>query len=132
MAQFGNTGLLLAVAVGGAFGAVARYGVMSAVGHWFGPGFPWGTIVVNVLGSFLLGCLIETMALVWSPSQAIRAMLVVGVLGGFTTFSTLSLDIQVLITRGNFFQVGGYIAGSIILAVFALLAGMAVFRQVWT
>jgi CrcB protein len=132
MVQLGNAGLLLAVAAGGAFGAVARYGMMSAVGHWFGPGFPWGTIVVNVVGSFLLGCLIETMALVWSPSQAMRAMLVVGVLGSFTTFSTLSLDIQTLLTRGNFLQAGGYVAGSIIIGVAALVAGMALFRHIWT
>lgn len=136
MVQIGNMGLVLAVAAGGAFGAVARYGVMSSVGywfgHWFGHGFPWGTVVVNMVGSFLFGCLLETMALVWSPSETIRAMLVIGVLGSFTTFSTLSLDIQVLLTRGNFLHAGGYIVGSVMAGVVALMAGMALFRYVWS
>ena len=131
MLNFTNPGILLAIAAGGAIGAVARYLVMSAVGHWIGHGYPWGTIIVNVVGSFILGALIETMALVWSPSEAVRAMLVIGVLGSFTTFSTFSLDVQSLIVRGDFLQAGGYITGSVIAGVAAFLAGMALFRYVW-
>ena len=85
--------ILLAVAAGGALGAVGRYLVITQVGHWFGTGFPLGTIVVNVLGSFAMGLLIESAALFWSPSQELRALLAVGVLGAFTTFSTFSMDV---------------------------------------
>ncbi|MDH5749978.1 MAG: CrcB family protein [Rhodospirillales bacterium] len=78
--------LLLSIAAGGAFGAVGRFLVMSGIGHWFPSVFPWATLSVNVIGSFVLGAVIEIMALVWSPSPEIRSMLVVGVLGAFTTF----------------------------------------------
>ncbi|MBT3556484.1 MAG: fluoride efflux transporter CrcB [Rhodospirillales bacterium] len=124
--------LIVWVAAGGAMGAVARYLSMSAVGHWFGHGFPWGTIVVNVVGSFVLGALVETFALVWSPSDAVRTMLVVGVLGSFTTFSTFSLDIQTLIARGSFMAAGGYVAGSVVAGIMAFMAGMAIFRLIWS
>ena len=130
--------MIFAIAAGGAIGAVARYMVMSTTWHWIGlgyhgfPGFPWGTIIVNVIGSFVLGALIETMALVWSPSEAIRAMLVIGVLGSFTTFSTFSLDVQHMIARGEFLYAGGYITGSVVASIAALLIGMALFRMIWT
>lgn len=112
-----STKLIIAIAAGGAFGAVARYLSMVAVGHWFGHGFPWGTVVVNVVGSFAMGAVIETFALVWSPSETMRAMLVIGILGSFTTFSAFSLDIQALIMRGNYFLAGGYITGSVLTGV---------------
>jgi fluoride exporter len=124
--------LAMWVAAGGAFGAVARYLSMSAVGHWFGHGFPWGTILVNVVGSFVLGALVETFALAWSPSESVRAMLVVGVLGSFTTFSAFSLDVQTLITRGSYLTAGGYVAGSVLAGVMAFVAGLAIFRLVWS
>lgn len=127
-----NAKLLLFVAMGGAFGAVARFVTMNAVGHWFGHGFPYGTIVVNVLGSFILGALVETLALVWSPSYAVRAMLVVGVLGAFTTFSTFSLDVHTLAIRGSYLALGGYVAASVLLSVAAFTAGLIVFRHVWS
>ncbi len=132
MQNYSNMTMILAIAAGGAIGAVARYFVMSTAGHLIGHGFPWGTVIVNVAGSFALGALIETMALVWSPSEAIRALLIVGVLGSFTTFSTFSLDIQSLITRGDFVQAGSYVIGSVIAGVVALLAGMALFRLIWS
>ena len=93
--------LMLAVAAGGALGAVGRYLVMSQVGHWLGSGFPFATLVVNVAGSFLLGLLIEASALAWSPAPELRALLVVGVLGAFTTFSTFSLDVALHVERGE-------------------------------
>ncbi|MDH3239510.1 MAG: fluoride efflux transporter CrcB, partial [Alphaproteobacteria bacterium] len=93
--------VLFAVAVGGAAGAVARYLVMSAIGAVLGSGFPYATLTVNVVGSFILGLILETSALVWSPGEALRAFLVVGVLGAFTTFSTFSLDVAVLYERGE-------------------------------
>jgi fluoride exporter len=120
---------LLAVSLGGALGAAGRYLVMVWVGHWLGHGFPFGTLAVNIVGSFLLGALIETSALVWSPSPEIRAFIVVGVLGAFTTFSTFSLDAYTLWVRGDVVQAAIYVAASIVLCIFALLAGLVTFRM---
>jgi len=127
-----NAKIFLFVALGGAAGAVMRYFTISMVGYWFGHGFPYGTILVNVVGSFILGALVETMALVWSPSEAVRALMVVGVLGAFTTFSTFSLDVHTLAIRGNYLALGGYVAGSIVLGVVAFSAGLMLFRHVWS
>ncbi|WP_246200964.1 CrcB family protein [Azospirillum brasilense] len=72
---------LAAVAVGGAVGSMARYLLMTAVGHWLGTQFPYGTLIVNAVGCFTMGALAELAALVWSPSPELRALLMVGVLG---------------------------------------------------
>jgi CrcB protein len=123
--------MILAVAAGGAFGAVARYLVVTGVGRLLGPhDFPWGTLTVNVVGSVLMGVLIELMALVWSPSQELRAFLVIGILGAFTTFSTFSLDVAVLVERGHNLFVAAYVAGSVALCVGGLFAAMHVMRAV--
>lgn len=123
--------MILAVAAGGAFGAVARYLVATGIGRLLGPhDFPWGTLTVNVVGSVLMGVLIELLALVWSPSQELRALLVVGVLGAFTTFSTFSLDVAVLMQRGQTLFVAAYVAGSVLLCVGGLFAAMHVMRTV--
>jgi len=122
--------MILAVAAGGALGAVGRYLVMSGVGRMLGPhDFPWGTLTVNIVGSVLMGVLIEVLALVWSPSQELRAFLVVGVLGAFTTFSTFSLDVVVLVERGQNLFVAAYVAGSVLLCVGGLFAGLHVMRM---
>ena len=120
--------LIVAVAAGGAVGAVARYMTMSAVGVMLGVGFPWSTLAVNVIGSFILGLLVETMALFWSPGEALRAFMVVGVLGAFTTFSTFSLDVAVLYERGEFAAIAAYLIASFVLSVGALFAGLALVR----
>ncbi|MEQ8965658.1 MAG: fluoride efflux transporter CrcB [Azospirillaceae bacterium] len=122
--------MILAIALGGAVGAVGRYLAMSAVGHWMGHGFPWGTLAVNVAGSAAMGVLIEASALVWSPSPAVRALIVVGVLGAFTTFSTFSLDAVFLLERGRFAAAAAYVAGSVVLCVAALYAAMQATRAV--
>lgn len=127
-----NAKMFLFIALGGAGGAIARYFAMSMVGYWFGHGFPYGTIVVNVAGSFVLGALVETMALVWSPSEAVRAMMAVGVLGSFTTFSTFSLDVHTLVVRSNYLALCGYVVGSVVLSVAAFVAGLMLFRHVWS
>ncbi len=123
--------MVLAVAAGGAFGAVARYLVVTGIGRAFGPhDFPWSTLTVNIAGSVLMGVLIELMALVWSPSQEMRAFLVIGVLGAFTTFSTFSLDVVALAERGQALYLAVYVAGSVILCVGGLYAAMHVMRTV--
>jgi len=97
---------------------------------WFGRDFPWGTLAVNILGSFILGTLIEAMALVWSPGQEVRALLTVGMLGAFTTFSTFSLETILLIERGHTAAAMGYIASSLLLSVGALFLGLRLARLV--
>jgi CrcB protein len=122
--------LIAWIAAGGAVGAVARYAVISVSGHLWGAAFPWGTLTVNVAGSFLLGALVEVMALVWSPGEGLRAFLVVGLLGAFTTFSTFSLDVVTLYQRGEMAAAAGYILASLVLSVAALFAGLACARVV--
>ena len=124
--------MVLAVAGGGALGALARYWIMGGVGHAFGTGFPWGTLVVNVLGSAVLGVLAGLMAFVWSPSPELRAFLVVGLLGALTTFSTFSLDVVVMIERGEWEPAGLYSVASVVLSVAALMGGLAAVRGLTT
>lgn len=124
--------LLLAVAAGGAVGAVARYVTMSAVGVMIGGAFPWATLAVNVIGSFLLGLLVESTALFWSPGEALRAFMVVGVLGAFTTFSTFSLDVAILYERGELIAIAVYMIASFVLSVGALFAGLALIRAAFS
>jgi fluoride exporter len=123
--------ILLSVAAGGALGALGRFLVMSQVGHWLGGQFPYATLAVNLIGSFLLGAIVEVSALVWSPSPELRAFLVVGLLGAFTTFSTFSMDLIVLIERGNILSAALYATLSVVLCMAAFFVGMALFRHVF-
>ena len=125
-----NANLMFAVAVGGALGSVARYLSMIAAGAWLGAAFPWGTLIVNALGSALMGLIIEGSALRWNIGPDWRAFLTVGVLGGFTTFSTFSLDVAVLIERNELLNAALYIAASVLASVGALFAAMLLVRQV--
>jgi fluoride exporter len=119
----------MAVAVGGALGSVARYATIIGVGRVLGVGFPYGVLVANVVGGFVMGVLVELMALVWSPSDATRVFLTVGVLGGYTTFSSFSLDVWLLLEKGLYGPAILYIAASVILSVAALVAGLTLTRM---
>jgi len=123
--------MIVAVAAGGAIGAVGRYLVMSGVGRWIGHGFPWGTLVVNVMGSLAMGILVEVMAMTWSPSPEVRALLIVGVLGAFTTFSTFSLDVVLLLERGAVLPAALYVAASVVVCIVGLYVGMHGMRAVF-
>jgi len=127
-----NLSMIFYVAAGGAVGAVGRFGVDRLAGAFLGHGFPFGTLIVNIAGSFLLGAMIEASALVWSPSPEIRAMIVIGLLGAFTTFSTFSLDVVTLMTRGEMAHALVYVGVSIFASIGALWAGMALLRSVLT
>ncbi|WP_028795218.1 fluoride efflux transporter CrcB [Thalassobaculum salexigens] len=122
--------MLLAVALGGALGAVLRYKTVGWIAHLIGHGFPWGTLAVNVVGSFAMGALIELGALKLNLSGEMRAFLAVGLLGAFTTFSTFSLDVATLWERGAVMATGAYIAASVALSILALFAGLAFVRTV--
>jgi len=124
--------LILSIAAGGAIGALGRHYAMTLVGHILGTAFPYGTVVVNVVGSFILGVLIETMALVWSPPPELRALIVLGGLGAFTTFSTFSMDTILLFERGQLMQAGAYVVVSVTLSVLAFAAGMFLLRHILT
>jgi CrcB protein len=122
--------LILAIATGGAIVAVARHIIAHQVALLFGHGFPWGTLVVNVLGSLLLGGLIETLAIAWSPSAAVRGFLAVGILGAFTTFSAFSMDVLLLYERGQWVAAALYITASVMLSLAALVVGLRLARLV--
>lgn len=119
-----------AVAAGGALGAMARYGVNLASVHLLGTNFPYGTLIVNVVGSFIMGLLIEAMAVSWAVSTEMRLFLVVGILGAFTTFSTFSLDFAVLYRRGEWGLGLAYVLISVSLSIAAVFAGLALARAV--
>jgi CrcB protein len=120
---------VVAIAVGGSAGALMRYGVSLGVHSWLGRGFPWGTLTVNVAGSFLMGLLavmlLERMAL--GPEW--RAAVLVGFLGSFTTFSAFSLETLALVEQGETARAAINIIVSVMLCLFAawvgLLAGRA-------
>ena len=117
---------LAQVALGGALGASARYLTGVATRHLFGLGFPWGTLTVNILGSLLMGLLV--VALAKKGGNHFAPFLLVGVLGGFTTFSSFSLDAVALWERGETGAAAAYVLGSVMLSILALFAGMALMR----
>ncbi|MGE4313479.1 MAG: fluoride efflux transporter CrcB [Pseudobdellovibrionaceae bacterium] len=123
--------LLLAIASGGALGALSRHGLSSLIARLSeGSAFPLGILICNVLGSFLMGVLIATLALKGQASEQMRAFLSVGFLGAFTTFSTFSLETVTLIERGAYTQAGLYIVASVAFSVLFLFAGMALTKGV--
>lgn len=123
---------LLFVALGGALGASCRYVVGVAAVHYGNGQFPWGTFSVNIVGSFLLGVLAALLTFSWSPSPEMRAFLVVGVLGGFTTFSAFSFDVVLLIERGRLSLAAIYLLGTVAVSVAGLFAGLRLTRMVLT
>lgn len=124
--------LLLLATLGGAIGTAARHLVNVGFGRWLGSGFPWSTLFVNVAGGFLMGALIEALALRYNGSLELRTLLATGVLGGFTTFSAFSLDFVVLLQRQELFLVALYVAGSVVLSILALYAGLLLVRLALT
>lgn len=120
----------IAVAIGGAIGALARYGVSHAAFKIMGAGFPYGTLCVNVLGSVIMGLLIGVFAHFWQPSPHLKLMIVTGFLGAFTTFSTFSLDVISLYERGEFLSAAAYVAASLVLSVGGLLGALILVRGV--
>tara|TARA_R110002072_G_scaffold222655_2_gene379755 strand:+ start:1076 stop:1456 length:381 start_codon:yes stop_codon:yes gene_type:complete len=123
---------LLYVALGGALGASCRYAVGMAAAHFGSGQFPWGTFSVNIAGSFLLGVLAAFLTFSWSPSPEMRAFVVVGLLGGFTTFSAFSFDVILLIERDRLVLAAVYLVGTVAISVGGLFAGLRLTRMVLT
>lgn len=119
---------ILAVAAGGSLGSMARYLVTIGFGRLLGSKFPWGTLFINVSGSFLIGLFVGLFAIRWDLPQAARIFLTVGIFGGYTTFSTFSVDAFYLIERGETLAATSYMIGSVILSVGALVAAIHIVR----
>jgi len=120
--------LYLIVFLGAGIGGALRHGVNVAAGRMFGLQFPYGTMFVNIVGSFAMGLLAGYFAFRPGIAQHWRLFLTTGVLGGFTTFSAFSLDTAVLIERHSYGVAAGYVVGSVISSLAALFAGLALFR----
>ncbi len=121
--------LYLIVFLGAGIGGAMRHGVNVAATRMFGFGFPYGTFIVNVAGSFAMGLFAGYFAYRAGIPQHVRLFLTTGILGGFTTFSTFSLDAALLIERHQFGAAAGYMVGSLAAGVAALFFGLAVFRS---
>ncbi|WP_026381025.1 fluoride efflux transporter CrcB [Afifella pfennigii] len=123
---------LLLVAAGGAVGAAGRHLVSGSALKLLGPGFPHGTLIVNVVGSFLMGLLVAWLALrATHAGTNLRLFLATGVLGGFTTFSAFSLDVVLLWERGQIEKALLYAVISVAISVTALVAGLALGRNLF-
>lgn len=120
---------LAQVALGGAIGASLRYLTGVATMRAFGPGFPWGTVAVNILGSILMGVLVVLLA--YKGGTRLAPFLMTGLLGGFTTFSAFSLDALTLYERGQVGLAAAYVLGSVVLALAGIVLGMALARVIF-
>ena len=118
---------LLLVMLGGALGAGARHLAGLAGLRWLGPGFPWATLFVNLLGSLLIGLLAGWLLRAGGSEQA-RLFLGVGILGGFTTFSAFSLELGLMLQRGELAPAAAYVLASVVGGVLLLFAGLWLMR----
>jgi len=121
---------VIAIAVGGAFGSVLRYGLSTWVHTLAGRGFPYGTLAVNVLGCLAMGFLFVLLVERMGESVLWRAGLLIGVLGGFTTFSTFSIETFNLIEQGAMAKAAANMAASLVLCVGATWLGVILARQI--
>lgn len=115
------------IAMGGAAGSVLRYALGGAIQKSAGAAFPVGTLAVNVVGCFVIGVLTQHF-LNLEPSPALRAALITGFCGGFTTFSALSIETIGLLSGGEYAKAGTYIVMSLTLSIAATIVGMSVVR----
>ncbi|UJW86348.1 fluoride efflux transporter CrcB [Devosia sp. SL43] len=121
----------LLVGAGGAIGAMARFGVGSLVGRLWPMSFPLATMLINIIGSLAMGLFVGLMARflpAWQENA--RLFVAVGILGGFTTFSSFSLDTIVLIERGEWLMAGAYVLLSVVVCLIGLYLGLLVTRGV--
>lgn len=121
--------ILLLIALGGALGAVLRFGLGLSVTGWSGPTFPYATLVVNILGSLVMGFLFFYLNEKTQGGDMLRGFLLVGLLGGFTTFSAFSLETLLLLTEGAYLRSLLNVFLSVTLCIGAAALGMLVARQ---
>ena len=120
-----NTFLVMA---GGAIGAACRYQLGRLMTHIMGPGYPWGTLAANLLGGFAMGLLVGILARFIDGGEQIRLFVAVGILGGFTTFSSFSLEVVLMLQRGQLAAGMGYVTASVLGAVGFMALGLFVVR----
>ena len=123
----GEPALLAVIGAGGVVGSEARYALSQGLPHQ-GGSFPWSTLLTNVIGCFLLGILMVAVVEVWAPHRFARPFVGVGVLGGFTTFSTFGLDTIELLRHHRPGAAVGYVTASVVLCLLAVTAGTFVLR----
>ncbi len=116
------------VGFGGAIGSMLRYGIGLLSLKFLGTSFPWGTLSVNILGSLCIGILFGALSQMQNFSESLKLFTMVGILGGFTTFSAFSLDTILLFERGQYVQAGLYIIGSIVLSLAATMVSLFLIR----
>jgi fluoride exporter len=119
---------ILLVALGGGLGAALRHLANAGALRLFGPNFPYGTMGINILGSFAMGVFIELLVRRAGSSNELRLFVATGILGGFTTFSAFSLDFAVLLERGAMGQALLYALASVVLSILALFLGLWLVR----
>ena len=119
----------LLVFFGGGLGATLRYLVNVFCARCLGTGFPWGTFIINVTGSTVMGLIAGYLAFKGEASQPWRLFIMTGILGGYTTFSAFSLDTAVLYERGELGLAAAYVLGSVVLSIAGLFAGLALVRH---
>ena len=124
--------VLLAVAVGGAIGAIARFQLSQSFIKSFSGDFIYNILVANIVGCFLMGVCYEFMNLKMNVGVEWRAFFMVGVLGAFTTFSSFALDVFILVERGNFLNASMYILSSVVFSIFGLFVGIYIMRTIIT
>ena len=121
---------MIVVFLGGGIGAVLRYSTILASNRLLGNAFPFGTLIVNVLGSLIMGVIAAFLVAKALQSEAWRLFLTVGLLGGFTTFSAFSYDFFALMERKEILHAMQYMAGSIIISILALMLGYSLGKAV--
>lgn len=121
--------MFFAIACGGAIGAVSRHGLNLIISHKIVTDFPVGIFTVNVLGSCLMGIMLALFTYVLDGSQTLKAFLMVGFLGSFTTFSTFSMESVALIERHAYVEALAYIFGSVLLSIGGLFLGLILTKQ---
>jgi CrcB protein len=119
----------LIVFLGGGLGAALRHGINLASARAFGTGFPYGTLLINITGSLVMGLAAAYFAFKGDASQHWRLFLTTGILGGYTTFSTFSLDAALLYERGEVGPAAVYVLASVALSIAGLFAGFALVRS---
>lgn len=118
----------LLIFAGGGIGAALRHAVNGMALRWFGPDYPWGTFLINVSGSFLMGVVVGVAALKSGMPAQVRLFLATGILGGYTTFSTFSLEAGLLHSRGESAMAVAYVLGSVCVGVGAFFLGLHAVR----
>lgn len=121
--------LILAISLGAVIGALSRYYLMQLTGNALGHAFPWGTLLINASGCFLMGVVVALLSQKLNLSPELKAFVTVGFLGSFTTFSAFSFDAVQLMERDQYFVVGAYIILSVVVSISLLLLGMFVTKS---